>query len=448
MSLRSCVATAIICAAVSSTDSYSSQHGFVPHVPIGKIELNRSSDTFNNQVAQRKFEKGVFWREIKVDQTKELPRLAADRTPAVIAGEPRNPVRLYERVAPAVTLVKMWVRVTVEFPEPTMNMQKWSETLGQITALIEQNKLSATSWEVATFLLDDIQSDVQKYVNVGDKLISSVVTDRSEGSGFIVTPDGWLVTNAHVILPEDEEQKYILTGELSSRLSLQTLDSWIQAKFPNIYNLVNPRLNVIHDALVESVFNKIRKDVYYGKIDRKCFVWVINYRSNDTPEKTNWPARLVAYGESSPGRDVAILKIDGGVFPFLALGDDSRLAPGDIIFLMGYPGGGTFNETLLNTRIAPLVATLTKGIVSALKPSKNNQWRWIQTDAAVYHGSSGGPAFDSTGAVVGIATMISRGKTVQEIMPGMNFCLPISIAKKMLEELNVAFTDHRYSSPK
>jgi len=438
--------TALLCTAVFSMDSYSAaEHGFVTNARTSEVELPYSNNRVGYQVAQMKVEEKVSQHEIRVSQTKELLRSFGDKAPEVSTGESKKPVRLYDRCAPAVTLVRIMVEVSLEYPEPTMNMQKWSETLERMTTLIEQKKLPATSWEFATFLLADIEANIQQYVSLGDKFISTKVSDSSEGTGFIVTSDGWLVTNSHVVLPDNEEKEKILIGELNSGLRLYSLDSWIQSNFPNIYGLAQPRLNVIHDALIEGVFRKIRKDTKFGTMDRECSVWVIKYGPNYTPEKTNWRARLVAYGESLPGRDVAVLKMDRGTFPFLTLGDDARLAPGDPILVMGYPGGGTFQETVLNTRIAPLLATLTSGIVSALKPSRDSKWRWIQTDAALYHGSSGGPAFDRTGAVVGVVTMISRGKSGQEIMPGMNFCLPVSVVKKLLDDFKVTYTKQDYS---
>ena len=102
-----------------------------------------------------------------------------------------------------------------------------------------------------------------------------------------------------------------------------------------------------------------------------------------------YPAR-VAYLESDV--DFALVKIEGTNLPHLALSDLSRLSPGQSVVAIGNPGGGMTN-------------TVTKGIVSAVGPKNElGPGTWIQTDAAVNPGNSGGPLLDSSGEVIGITT--------------------------------------------
>ncbi|MDQ7840510.1 MAG: trypsin-like peptidase domain-containing protein [bacterium] len=85
--------------------------------------------------------------------------------------------------------------------------------------------------------------------------------------------------------------------------------------------------------------------------------------------------------------DAAILKIEGEGFPVLPLGDSDTLRQGQEILVMGYPGGVGIDEV-----------SVTRGIVGAVRVG------WLQTDAVMLPGNSGGPVLDRSGRVVGLAT--------------------------------------------
>ena len=100
-----------------------------------------------------------------------------------------------------------------------------------------------------------------------------------------------------------------------------------------------------------------------------------------------------------PLRDLAVLEICCGEFTVVPLGSAEDLAAGTEIVVMGY-ALGIAGE-----------ATVTRGIVSALRYEEDNR-RWvIQTDAPINPGNSGGPMLSPTGGLVGIATYktLSRG---------------------------------------
>jgi hypothetical protein len=88
--------------------------------------------------------------------------------------------------------------------------------------------------------------------------------------------------------------------------------------------------------------------------------------------------------------DVAVLKIDATNLPFLPLGDSSTLRQGQELLVLGYPGG-----------VGTEQASVTRGIVSAVRTG------WIQTDASLESGNSGGPVLDRQGRVVGLATFVT-----------------------------------------
>jgi serine protease Do len=118
--------------------------------------------------------------------------------------------------------------------------------------------------------------------------------------------------------------------------------------------------------------------------------------------------------------DIAVLRIDAKDLPTVRLGDARQLEVGDPVLAIGAPYG--------------LEQTATQGIVSAKGRSLPGDAvvPFIQTDAAVNPGNSGGPLFDGSGAVVGInAQIYSRSGGFQ----GLSFAIPINVALKVKDQI-------------
>jgi serine protease Do len=167
---------------------------------------------------------------------------------------------------------------------------------------------------------------------------------RGEGSGFIVSPDGTILTNAHVVAD---------ASEVTVRLT-----------------------------------------------DRREFT-----------------AKVIGVDQRT---DVAVIKIDGKDLPTVRFGDASKLRPGEWVIAIGSPFG--FDNSV------------TAGIVSATSRSlPDGQYTpFIQTDAAVNPGNSGGPLFNMAGEVVGINSQIySRTGGFM----GISFAIPIDIAINVRDQL-------------
>src|SRR6185369_10248219 len=176
---------------------------------------------------------------------------------------------------------------------------------------------------------------------------------RSGGSGFIISPDGYILTNNHVI-------------EGASKV-----------------------------------------EVHYGADE--------NGNGGHTVE-----AKVIGH---DPATDIALLKIDStGNLPNIPLGDSDRIRKGDWAIAVGNP--------------FEFENTLTVGVISAKGRSLglSNETRsfenFIQTDAAINFGNSGGPLMNIAGEVVGINTAI-RGGGAQ----GIGFATPINTAKRLLPQL-------------
>ena len=130
-------------------------------------------------------------------------------------------------------------------------------------------------------------------------------------------------------------------------------------------------------------------------------------------DSTQYPAKLVG---TDPELDLAVLKIDTGkqLTP-LHIGNSDAVETGDWAVAIGSPFG--------------LEQTMTAGIISAkgrdLGEPGHQLQRFLQTDAAINRGNSGGPLLNINGEVIGINTMIESGSGNFE---GVGFALPINLA--------------------
>lgn len=118
--------------------------------------------------------------------------------------------------------------------------------------------------------------------------------------------------------------------------------------------------------------------------------------------------------------DLAVLKIDVSNPPVIPLADEHPARTGDVVLAIGNPLG--------------LNQTVTMGIVSAIgrQLSSANPEEFIQTDAAINLGNSGGALVNTDGELVGINTLLI-GKAANA--EGISFAIPVSSAKKVLDQI-------------
>lgn len=134
-------------------------------------------------------------------------------------------------------------------------------------------------------------------------------------------------------------------------------------------------------------------------------------------DRRQYEARIVGFDRRT---DIALLKIDASGLVPARLADASRLAVGEWVIAIGAPFG--------------LESTLTAGIVSARRRylREEDGIPWIQTDAAMNPGSSGGPLFNLRGEVIGVNSMIY---SESGSYAGVSFALPIDLAMQVAGEL-------------
>ncbi len=139
----------------------------------------------------------------------------------------------------------------------------------------------------------------------------------------------------------------------------------------------------------------------------------------DLPDHRTFTAKVVG---TDPATDLAVVKIDAAALPTLVIGDSDAVRVGDVVLAVGNP---------LN-----IGETVTSGIISAKgrqTPTGDDGYQdFLQTDAAINHGNSGGALVNAAGELIGINSQIlspSDGNI------GLGFAIPSNMAKHVMDEL-------------
>ncbi len=183
--------------------------------------------------------------------------------------------------------------------------------------------------------------------------------ERSTGSGVIVDPDGYVVTNAHVV-------------EYATRLEVEL------------------PFSATGGAPGRSILRRRGRTV---------------------------GGQIVAIDRET---DLAVLKVDARGLPALAFGDSDQLRPGQLVLAFGSPLG--------------LNASVTMGVVSAVarQLTPEDPMIYIQTDAPINPGDSGGALIDTEGQLVGINTLIYSQSGGHE---GIGFAAPSNIVRNVVAQI-------------
>lgn len=154
-------------------------------------------------------------------------------------------------------------------------------------------------------------------------------------------------------------------------------------------------------------------------------IWVTDPEFTDQPPEFYFWAQYVA---GDPTHDLALLKIvewydeepvgSDFVFPHVEVGDSNQLIPGDPITIVGYPG------------ISGSTITFTSGLMSGWvgENFETGGKQWIKTDGKISHGNSGGGAFDENGYLIGVPTAGRTVKYDELDTEEQAYVRPISLA--------------------
>ena len=137
---------------------------------------------------------------------------------------------------------------------------------------------------------------------------------------------------------------------------------------------------------------------------------------------------------ADPSSDLAVIKIDAEGLPFLLYGNSDEVKVGQWVLAVGYP------LTLETTVTAGIVSAKGRTLEINRRQSQTPLESFIQTDAAVNPGNSGGPLIDPQGQLIGINSAIA---SPTGSYAGYSFTIPVNIVKKVVNDIMKFGTSQR-----
>ena len=194
------------------------------------------------------------------------------------------------------------------------------------------------------------------------------------GSGFVVAPSGLVLTSRHVVAEEEANSRF---REDEAEVTVE-------------------------NRRIEAVLGE-------GSGRRALDAWV---------------------AAADEELDLAALQVTAADLPYLPLGDSDAIEAGRPVKVLGFPFGRQVEVGKTAGSEAMPTVTVTAGSLAAAREDDEGGRRYLQTDASVNPGNSGGPMLDEDGYVVGVVRMkLARDATSQ----GAGFAVPINVVKDFLD---------------
>lgn len=289
---------------------------------------------------------------------------------------------------------------------------------------------------LALVLNDDIDAaiskSVQRYVLPDPTKFFSVAARRTipaeatfTGSGAVVSGDGYIVTNAHVVAPDEDAVTEALVSDAFDQLQkdIVAIQQEIDAQFGTAIS------KEAKDAITDGYIDFVAANTELGP-RQKADAVLSGVASPSERKAKGRAAEVVEIGKGYPDKDVAVLKVQASNLYTVPLGDDSDTASGTKVFAVGYPATATFaSGAAMESQLEPSISS---GTVAARK-SVAAGYSVIQHNAAIQAGSSGGPMVDETGRIVGLTTAGNIG----EDQGTFYYSVPVTLVREFLQRKNV-----------
>jgi S1-C subfamily serine protease len=240
----------------------------------------------------------------------------------------------------------------------------------------------------------------------------------SAGSGFVFRPDGYIITNGHVVqdaYTKDTKAQELFKDEAHSRYAGLVQSGYVGKQ---LEEYIQRPLTPAERELLQTA----EPPLATGDVSVRVFLGNSN---SFNAQVLQWEAPI------GIGKDVAIIKIPASDLPTVQIGNSETVRVQDPIMVIGYPGvASNWGNNDLISDTSNFIASTTNGHISAIKTS-NIGTPIFQSDAAITHGNSGGPVFNQNSEVIGIATAGS------DATQGFNWFVPINIAMESVRQSGV-----------
>ena len=244
------------------------------------------------------------------------------------------------------------------------------------TALSAQRASSPADATVFIRLIGSAHVEVEEQ---GSRRVADLnQVEIGSGSGFIVSPSGYVLTNHHVV-----DGGTVVQNRDNAKVTITT--------------------------------RVARIDVCFSPEAARA-------------QGSATPCAEASVFASDPERDLAVLFVSAPNLPYIALGDSDAVSRGEPVQALGFPFGRLVEVGRADATpgLVPEMSAA-EGTIAAMREGDAGQRRYLQVTSNVNPGNSGGPLVDAAGFVVGVVSMKIRGAA------GIGFAIPINDAKDFLE---------------
>ncbi|MDL2363341.1 MAG: serine protease [Patescibacteria group bacterium] len=316
----------------------------------------------------------------------------------------------------------------------TLSIATAQQVKGASVSFIPQKVAADTTKLDPKYLSDAVSPAVVKIYHLicgaltidGNKITDDACSGFT-GSGFLVTSNGYIATNGHVVVYGAQDalvdilthnpnaltaflRGVGLTGEQVQQVNSNPVT--MASIIAKIYDIPDEKLHFENKKDVELVaigstpphFEQLATSTDISRYQRDsnelktAKIIGYNYVAKD---------KLTAIADPAKGftaSDVALIKIDVQNAPTIAL-SKAKVMQNQRVFLVGFPGDAD-NELTDNTTLG---VSVTDGVISSIRQAAGKNGLLYQSDADASHGNSGGPAIDESGNAIGLLTYRASG---------------------------------------
>jgi hypothetical protein len=241
---------------------------------------------------------------------------------------------------PGIVLVQTVWTADITWHEFSFRSDFEQDLVAAIELLVLEGAIPNTEEAMYSAMVQLMIGNMEYYAFSTGNVFSETTSTASVGTGFIVTPDGYMVTNAHVVHTDEEDlymqfamtalNEYAVTAAESFAAEMRRLGyQMTQEEWEGI-------ANAFYGLLAQSM------EVNNLKTSYICYMGNVTPGSDVSAKGVQLDLRKI--GEPIPGKDIAILKMDKTNLPTVTIGDDTQLRTGDRVYAMGYPAVATLTE--------------------------------------------------------------------------------------------------------
>ncbi|REE99267.1 S1 family peptidase [Thermomonospora umbrina] len=359
--------------------------------------------------------------------------LAVLAVPGTAWAEEKKEVPLATRLAakshPAVQLLATTYSATLSVPTAEPNNAEVQRLAQETARRVLNGEIPRDDQSLYKYILEQFAADVDRFLKPSEPVRTVEAKVTGTCTGWWVTPDGYMVTGAHCVKPDAEELGRTFAKQALDQINKQDVAALIQSIAQE-----GQASSANVEIATRIVVNFNAKHLRIGETQQSTAVLQSVQGGGVDKTAKELPVEVVSAGESYPGKDVALLKVNGQQnLPTLELGNDDDVQVGDTLYIDGFPGTVTNNGSLsIDSKLQP---TFTQGPYNAQRSTQGGV-PYFQTQAPAYGGNSGGPVFSDSGRVVGIL-IAGLNDTDGQSAQNQQLVLPVSVVKEHLNGKNV-----------